>query len=554
MNWLFDLPLLLKIEFVLILAIVVWQIGSLSKILKHINIFRSFFGNDDATVTIKSVKNPDGSEIELPLLEAKNSSDFFENIKNRINYYIKENFNTGVSFEVIQNLINREVKVKDEEINHFISFPVYLGLIGTLLGVFFGIWSLLVQLDLSDGLNFAEVNLHHFLIAILGGVSASIVGLAFGTILTTFFYKSALKEVLEGKNNLLFHLKVYLIPQLIEVDHEGIGGLRISLEKFSHEAKTMSKNLVDASSTNSKNLEHQIRLMNHFEKLDITQISIENIKIFEKLENNLQAFNNFSMHLENMERISKNLESFASRTVNIDNIIKQVTLNIKQSNEVIQFIEAHKNEIERYKDSSMEFIGKVTKEIAESLEKMKSNTEELMEEYHKSVALNGKSIAESTEEMKSKTEKMMESLTGGLSQIAKNALKNYPELFEDLRSINHLERLPEIKDETTALKIKLHDTLTSSSTKIDDLKQTIHSFLSKMERSNTITSESIKRIDSKLNETSRKIETDVTKLSSEVKGVENQLKSQLRGQKNPSQDLKQTTNRKKKRRFRFFKV
>ncbi|MCY3997772.1 MAG: hypothetical protein OXE55_00250 [Flavobacteriaceae bacterium] len=447
----------------------------------------------------ESISNEDGSETELPQLKAKNTSEFFDNVKNRINFYVKENYSIGVNFEVIESLIHREVKVKEDEINHSITFPLYLGLIGTLFGVFFGLWSLLSQLDVSSGLNFAETNLDHFLTAILAAVIASILGLTFSTILSTFSYKSALKEVLIGKNELLFFLKAYFIPKLLEVDRDGIGGLRVSLEKFSRDAKTMSKNLVEASTTNSKNLEYQIQLMNRFEKLDLSQISIENVKIFEKLEDNLQVFNDFSKYLKSMEQISMNLESFASRTNNIDNIVNQVTVNIEQSNKVIQFINAHKTEIEQYKGSSIEFIGKVTQEIVTSLEKMKSDTEKLMKQYHDNVSKNSKSISESADKMKDDTTRIIEFMADNLRDSTEKVIKNYPELIDDLRLLNHLKKLPEIKEETKALNEKLNESIKSSKDKIIDFQKSVDGFLTSIEQSNRRTSESIKSIDKKVN-------------------------------------------------------
>ena len=78
-----------------------------------------------------------------------------------------------------------------------------------------------------------------------------------------------------------------------------------------------------------------------------------NLELFDRLENNMEAFNKFSEFLNIMAVISDNLKSFAGRTSNIDGIATQIKSTLDESKELTKFLTTHFETEERHRHMQM---------------------------------------------------------------------------------------------------------------------------------------------------------------------------------------------------------
>ena len=275
--------------------------------------------------------------VELPLVDFKGNHSkgnyrIIKRIRDAINNYLINNYGASVNFSIIKDIVDREVEVKDDEISQSITLPLYLGLGATMIGIILGLFSM-PELDGDGFLKGVNALVYGVKIAMIGSLS----GLLFTICLSSFFYKKARTIVQEGKNEQLTHLQVKLLPELIKAEDTGFSGLKASLDRFARVATNISdKELIasdkvlTATNQTTGNLKSQIVGV---EKVDnmVRKVSEWNLVLFEKMGNNMEAFNNFSTYLSNMERITSQLLEFADKTSDVNKVINGIDSTLRAS-------------------------------------------------------------------------------------------------------------------------------------------------------------------------------------------------------------------------------
>lgn len=156
--------------------------------------FASFFDREKeygSSITIEY----DREEYPQIQLVGKDDSDLNELIK-EINVYLFKTKGTS-DYQFIQNKVERKINLRYDQSTVYQSFPTYIGLMGTFLGVFIGILMFLVG---YDGVNFGDESIKNLLTGVLISMSTSLSGL----ILTTYNNAkagTARKKVEDDKND-----------------------------------------------------------------------------------------------------------------------------------------------------------------------------------------------------------------------------------------------------------------------------------------------------------------------------------------------------------------
>ncbi len=125
-----------------------------------------------------------------------------------INLYVRKSVGTA-DFNIIQNKAERKIESLYEHATAELSFPTYIGLMGTFTGTFIGLVGFLASgSDLSD---------ENKVTNLIAGVLVSMATSLFGLVLTTHSNHIAAlskKQLDEQKNSFLDFIQLELIPQL----------------------------------------------------------------------------------------------------------------------------------------------------------------------------------------------------------------------------------------------------------------------------------------------------------------------------------------------------
>ena len=349
-----------------------------------------FEESEDNTITDQIV---DDDIVKITLINTSSINKVSKRVKKNINNYLLNNYGANVNFSIIKDMIDREVDVKDEGISQSIPTPLYLGLAATMSGIIFGLMSMP---DINGG-NFTE-GINALINGVKWAMGASLLGLALTTYLSTISYKEAKQIILKAKNEQLSYLQAELLPELIRAEDTGVSGLKASLDHFAREATIIVNNVKIAALNTGENIKAQQDVLERVERLKVTRVTKASLELFDRLDNNMKAFNKFSKNVSIIDDISKNLKEFASRTVAIDSIASHINSSMDESKELTRFLTAHFEKIESagnealkavdYSDSHFrEAIDKLTKEIVIRISKMNENADnhdsQLREVYEK---------------------------------------------------------------------------------------------------------------------------------------------------------------------------
>lgn len=463
------------IEVIIIIAVIIYQIYISSKINESIKelsrifdhkytVVKGFFDKSRVTISPNIVEevriNTKGTLpyldssgfpvnevdvdnlIELSLVETKSRNRSNQRIKHTLNSYLINNYGGAVNFSIIKDIIDREVDVNDESISQSLPIPLYLGLAATMIGIIFGLFSM----PNVDGNDFTQ-GINSLINGVKVAMLASLIGLACTSVLSSFIYKNAKRNVLLKKNDLLSYLQASLLPELVKAEEIGLTGLKYSLDRFVKEAATVSATALQASNKTNENILRQNELVEKIDKLSMSNTSRINLELFDRIENNFQALEKFNGYITALNQISENMLGFAKQTTDIKAIASEIRENIKSSNEVMSLITnhsaaltAHVKTIENsglaardavnIADSAFrEGIDKLQQEIENRMKLLNSSSNILdvnLQEHFQNIGLNLKEVATAYQN------ELIAVLHSSIPNFDKlNSLIALPELIED---------------------------------------------------------------------------------------------------------------------------
>ena len=487
------------IEVILILCVIIYQlyhswkvyvnIEELKRIFKHrivvkigyiekVNLNKKektiddivfIYGDDDVN---SNDLFSDQKIVKISIAETSGSG-IISTIKEDINNYLLNNYGAAVNFSIIKDIIDREVDIKDEEISHSIPTPLYLGLAATMIGIIFGLFAM-PELDGDHFSKGIDALINGVKLAMFGSLS----GLACTTILSSFFYKRAKKQVLREKNKQLSYLQAMLLPELLKAEESGILGLKASIDRFARDTTGMATILYNTTLKTESNLKiqndiivTQKEIIHKIESIGVTRVSKANLELLEKLEKNIQSFNQFANYLELMGRISLQLQDFASRTANIDSITRHIESSLSENKMLIEFLSSHFNKIENAGNAALNAVDVADSHFRDAIERLKLNTENTLDNLYKSISESSSKFAEAIDnlntEIQTRTEKINQNSADHESKLSEiyndigNKLKiitdehiaqlnsSFKDAVPRFDELKHLTELPAIREQFT---------------------------------------------------------------------------------------------------------
>jgi len=363
---------------------------------------------------------------KIAATDTKSTNETTIRIKHAINTYLANNFGAAVNFSIIKDIIDREVDIKDDNISQSVQTPLYLGLAATMVGIILGLFAM----PSIEGDSFTE-GINALINGVKYAMGASLTGLLLTTILSTFVYKNAKTKLEEEKSEQLSYLQAKLLPELLKAEETGVAGLKASLDNFSRQATVITEKVHESSILNNDSIQTQLKVLDRVDKLKITRLSKVNLELFDKLENNLGSFREFSRYLKHMENISLNLRDFANRTAEVDNVIKQLNSYMHDSNALSKFLTNHFEKIESAGGAALRSVNLAQSNFSDSIDKLQEEINKRIESLNKSANTHESHIKEIYEE-----------IGGSINHIAKEHIDSFQDAYSD--AVPKFEKLDEL--------------------------------------------------------------------------------------------------------------
>lgn len=357
--------------------------------------------------------------VPVNLIVVKNAGGtIFIKIKNALNSYLLKNKGSAADFNLMQDVVNRNINTEDDEISHGINIPLYLGLMGTMVGIIVG----LINLTVSDTAKGDSFDPSAFLVGVAIAMVASLIGLLF-TVLNNSIYQRAKKNVELNKNDFYTFLQTELMPVVNASVSSAVYTLKDVVLNFN---KDFSSNLTVLNKLFGKSykaLEGQASILDKLEEMDIKQFAAANVKILKELSNATEKIHSFQLYVDSLNtmmsetnRATMTIRELLNGVNNFSDLAGKLERRVDESAHLLQFATEH---ITFLKDNSAQL-----KSLSNDFTDFTEKSMRTLENVSGDVLTNFRKFAEDE------------------SEILKNSIKSRPDQFEKL---NHLERLENIE-------------------------------------------------------------------------------------------------------------
>jgi methyl-accepting chemotaxis protein len=328
--------------------------------------------------------------IEISVLEHDTDSNpVKQNILNSINTYLIRNKSAVSDFNLIKDIVDRNIDSEDDEINSKLSIPLYLGLIGTMIGIIVGLMFLpeITSMVGEETSNLSGID------DLLGGVKiamiASFVGLSLTVYTSGFLYKGAKQIVEEQKNKFYSFIQANLLPKLTDNASTGIYSLQNNLLKFNDGFSENMSNFKGILNSVNSSLNSQVDLIEQLKRVDVSRMATANVTVLKELKYSLSQLENFGKFLEEMNSFvvsTKNLNFVVnqqlSKVENISEIVSNLNTNASNQIQLTNYLASHFQQFETREQHFSNSITKFDSHINDLLEKLKISFIERAQEYN----------------------------------------------------------------------------------------------------------------------------------------------------------------------------
>lgn len=320
------------LEITVSLFVLIFQFYSFFNTKRKIHIYRSIFPNKDFDEKFIEQKVINDVEVELLREGEANFSPSFQTVLSSINRYVAKN-KGAVDFAIIRSIVERNIQAKENEISSVISLPLYIGLMGTFLGVILG----LLRIAFFGGIS--DANISTFIGGILIAMTASLTGLMLSVINNSGNFKRS-KVISDERKNIFFNfLQVELLPHLGNSLYDALDRLKVNIndfnEKFSNNVRMFDSNfsanvwhLKDAAEKLADNIDPiiestqlQKEFLQTLKTIGYNRMAEANIKVFNLMK---QAGPQFVEFIQKQKELNESVAKTAGFVTSIENVMNRV--------------------------------------------------------------------------------------------------------------------------------------------------------------------------------------------------------------------------------------
>ncbi|GHB67214.1 hypothetical protein [Persicitalea jodogahamensis] len=321
---------------------------------------------------------------QINIIDSKaEANPIFTNILFSLNNYLIRNRGASSDFSLIKDIVERNVSAVEEDINLSISVPLYLGLMGTMLGIVIGLFSMPDMAGVID----TETNnllLNDGISSLIGGVKiamiASFTGLALTIINSGGSFKGSRTLVEARKNEFYTFVQVELLPIINQGLAATLESLQRNLMKFNGEFTANLKDLSGIFASNTKTVLAQRDLLDSIDKMKVSEMTQYNLTVLQQLEQSVKQFEKFNGSMMNVnafvtnsERIVDRTNQLLERTENFKSIADNLNNKLSQSQQLMEFLQAHFANLEQHKSFTANAVADVGHAISGSFKDLEQH-------------------------------------------------------------------------------------------------------------------------------------------------------------------------------------
>ena len=276
-------------------------------------------------------KAKDKEEVSLISLPGENPLQ--KEINRVLNNYLFRNKGAASDYGLIKDVVERNCNSLEEEIETQTPWPLYFGLMGTMLGIIVGIGDIAINVGFDQFVEKPEEHIGGLMGDVAMAMIVSCCGILFTTTLS-FFAKKA-KSILETRKNAFYSWFQSELMPIISKENASTGLKRLeeNLSKFNESFEDNVKELNATFSVVKETSGNQALLMKTLNKMDLKKMAEANIEIlsrFNQTVGQLEKFNSYINYSQTvLDDIAQRNTAISEATISVDSNLDKALNELK---------------------------------------------------------------------------------------------------------------------------------------------------------------------------------------------------------------------------------
>ena len=326
---------------------------------------------------------------DLSLLSTVHKNGVFTTIVDSVNMYLLKNKGAAADFYLIKDISERNCEALEDGISQSANVPLYLGLMGTFLGILIGLSKFSIV-----GLSAQTDQMDNALSFLLNGVKtamiASFSGLLLTVIINALSFRAA-KATLERKKNIFYtFIQTELLPVLNQNISSTLYVLQTNLQAFNKAFSNNVGKLDDVMGHNHEVAQVQQEIFKSIENTDFPSIAKANITILRQLNITTEKLTGFNDYLSSLNSLAENsrtlvreLDGILSRTAKTEALANNLIEIFQQNKALTEFLQNHYSALDESRQQIILGVSRVGSTIQETLDELKMFTQQKIQEIQK---------------------------------------------------------------------------------------------------------------------------------------------------------------------------
>lgn len=342
-------------------------------------------GNENAEFSNYSnqiVEEIEKTEVNIIEIDGK-ANKVFDKILFSVNNYLVRNRGASSDFNLMKDIIERNTDAIEEDINLSVGTPLYLGLMGTMMGIVIALFNM-PELGVDLGTEQTGKTLDQGIAMLIGGVKiamiASFVGLMLTIINSGWVFKGSRSYSEARKNEFYTFIQVELLPIINQGLAATLDSLQRNLLQFNKEFSSNLKGLTGVFDSNRSAIREQKELLDAIDKAKVSEMTKYNVAVLKQLDLSVGKFEKFNAFLSNTTQFVENSQlivtksnELLARTDNFKTIAENLDSKLNQSQQLLTFLSEHFNKLEEHKEYTSNTVADVGHLISETFKELKEH-------------------------------------------------------------------------------------------------------------------------------------------------------------------------------------
>lgn len=326
----------------------------------------------------------DIEKTEVNIIEIDgNANKVFENILFSVNNYLVRNRGASSDFNLMKDIVERNTDAVEEDINLSVGTPLYLGLMGTMMGIVIALFNM-PDLGVELGTEQTGKTLDEGIAMLIGGVKiamiASFMGLMLTIINSGWVFKGSRSYSEARKNEFYTFIQIELLPIINQGLASTLKSLQRNLLQFNSEFSRNLKGLTGVFDSNRSAIREQKELLDAIDKAKVSEMTKYNVAVLKQLDLSVGKFEKFNAFLSNTTQFVENSQlivtksnELLARTDNFKTIAENLDSKLNQSQQLLTFLSEHFNKLEEHKEFTSNTVADVGHSISETFKELKEH-------------------------------------------------------------------------------------------------------------------------------------------------------------------------------------